>query len=415
MAKLVFETATNTYTSDRSIGDGGCGTVYHVTDSDDEEFALKLLRETTSVKRKRFKNELAFCRKNQHERIMKVLDEGILLDGSKRLPFYVMPLYELTLRKLMDTRIQHNNILPMFSDILDGVEAAHLLKVFHRDLKPENLLVAMPSRRVVVADFGVAHFEEEDLLTAVETREADRLANYKYSAPEQQARGRIVDERVDIYALGLILNEMFTGEIPRGTAYKTIASVSAEFAYLDAVVDRMIRQSPTDRPSSVAAIKSELLTSVAEFITRQKLDSVRNTVVQAASPSDSLGGMDVKAIGFKYVPGLLLFKLEPAPPPTWVQALLTLGTYRGYPTLAEPARVQMTPDGATVPANEKEAVEVAKMVQEWVSSANHEYRKHLQEEAAEEERRQRVHLAAYQRRLEEEARVMERLRKASLA
>jgi hypothetical protein len=75
----------------------------------------------------------------------------------------------------------------------------------------------------------------------------------------------------------------------------------------------------------------------------------------------------------------------------------------------------MTSSGATVPANENIAVEVAQMVRQWVSSANREYRKHLLEKAAHEERSQRENLAAYRRRLEEQARVMERLRNASLA
>ncbi len=414
MAKIVFETATNTYTAVSSVGDGGCGTVYRVSDSDGEAFALKLLRDTSSVKRKRFKNELAFCRKNQHERIIKVLDEGILIDGSKKQPFYVMPLYELTLRKLIDEPIRRDDILPLFSDILDGVEAAHLQKVIHRDLKPEKLLVAMPSRRVVVADFGIAHFEEEDLLTAVETRSDDRLGNYKYSSPEQRTRGRVVDERADIYALGLILNEMFTGEVPQGTGHRLVGSVAPEFAYLDAMVERMIRQSPADRPSSVLSIKNELLTRGAEFITRQKLDAMRNTVIPASSPDDPLGGVDVTAFGFAWARGMLTFKLEPTPPPEWHHALLTLGDFQGYTGLAEPGRVQFASNGAAVPANENIAVEVAKMVRQWVSSANREYRKHLLEKAAQEERRQLETLAARRRELEEQARVMERLRKASL-
>src|SRR5664280_2199769 len=152
MANRVFETATNTYVTKGSIGDGGCGTVYQVTDTDGETFALKLL------------------------------DEGVWLDGAKRLPFYVMPLYDSTLRKLMDTGIPQHEVLRLFNDVLDGVEAAHLQNVVHRDLKPENLLISLPGRRVVVADFGVAHFEEEDLFTAVQTRAGDRLAKYLYSA-----------------------------------------------------------------------------------------------------------------------------------------------------------------------------------------------------------------------------------------
>jgi serine/threonine protein kinase len=343
-----------------------------------------------------------------------VLDEGVLVDGSKRLPFYVMPLYEATLRILMNARLRYDEILPLFTDMLDGVEAAHLLKVIHRDLKPENLLVTGPGRRVVVADFGAAHLEEDDLLTAVETHATDRLANYRYSAPEQRAPGRTVDERADVFALGLILTEMFTGEVPQGTGHALIGSMSPEFAYLDAMVERMIRQNPADRPSSIAAIKNELLTSGADFITRQKLDSVRMTVIPAASPDDPLNGMDVMPTGFAYVPGFLTFRFEPAPPPRWFETLRSLGDYQGYTGFAEPARVQVTSGGATVPANEQTAVETARMVRQWASSANREYRKRLESEASEEERRQRGALTAHRQRLEEQARVMERLRDASL-
>jgi eukaryotic-like serine/threonine-protein kinase len=74
--------------------------------------------------------------------------------------------------------------------------------VFHRDLKPENILYDRNADRLVVADFGIAHFEEDQLLTAVETKDRERLANFKYAAPEQGIRGRPVDHRADIFAFG---------------------------------------------------------------------------------------------------------------------------------------------------------------------------------------------------------------------
>jgi serine/threonine-protein kinase len=82
-------------------------------------------------------------------------------------------------------------------------------------LKPENLLVSAQNR-IVVADFGIAHFREEHMLTAIETRATERLANYRYSAPKQRTPGATVDERADIFALGYILNEMFTTDVPHG-------------------------------------------------------------------------------------------------------------------------------------------------------------------------------------------------------
>ena len=64
--------------------------------------------------------------------------------------------------------------------------------------------------RVVLCDFGIAHFTDEQRYTSTETQPGTRLANFQYSAPEQRNPGANVDHRADIYALGLILNEFFT-------------------------------------------------------------------------------------------------------------------------------------------------------------------------------------------------------------
>ncbi len=325
-----------------------------------------------------------------------------------------MPLYDSSLRKLMEARVSPTDVLKLFSDILDGVEAAHLQKVFHRDLKPENLLVEMPGSRVVVADFGIAHFEEEDLLTAVRTGD-ERLANYRYSAPEQRTRGGSVDHRADIFALGLILNEMFTGEVAQGTAHKLVAAADPNFGYLDPIVEKMIRQNPVERPSSIRMIKDELTMAGTEFVTHQKLDQIRKQVVPAVSPDDPLGGIDVRASAFDYAPGTLKFKLEPLPPPEWFLALQGIGNYPSFPGIADPSRVERTAWGAIVPAQEAIVAEVAQMVNDWIKSANTDYRNGLQRRAREQERREREALAERQGELEEKARAMKRLREAQLA
>ena len=73
-----------------------------------------------------------------------------------------MPLYSGTLRELMARDITPERILIYFGQILDGAEAAHLQGVWHRDLKPENILFSESANKLVVADFGIAHFEEEE-------------------------------------------------------------------------------------------------------------------------------------------------------------------------------------------------------------------------------------------------------------
>jgi len=74
----------------------------------------------------------------------------------------------------------------------------------------------------------------------VETQEGERLANFQYAAPEQRVRGRPVTFQADIYAFGLILNQMFTGEILQGAAFKPIGSVAPSHGYLDDVVKQMV-------------------------------------------------------------------------------------------------------------------------------------------------------------------------------
>src|SRR5262249_51522400 len=146
----------------------------------------------TTVKRKRFANEIQFCLRTKHQHVLPVIDHGLYIqDGEKATsPFYVMPTYQGSLRNLMERGLSPDRILRYFDHLLDGVEAAHLKGVIHRDLKPENVLYDPAHDALVVADFGIAHFAEDELYTLVETRPNDRLANFQYAAPEQKQRGR---------------------------------------------------------------------------------------------------------------------------------------------------------------------------------------------------------------------------------
>lgn len=126
------------------------------------------------------------------------MDHGVSASTSQSGPFYVMPRYTGSLRDKIDT-LPSEGVMPLFSQILDGVEAAHLVGVTHRDLKPENILLDLQGRPSV-ADFGVASFTEEFLHTLVETAPTQRLANFQYAAPEQRSVGRSVGPTADIYA-----------------------------------------------------------------------------------------------------------------------------------------------------------------------------------------------------------------------
>lgn len=250
-----FHTAFRSYRVVSQLRAGQHAIVYKSQDGDGNLWAIKRLQPNLEQERlKRFKNEIAFCAKSHHRNVIKVEDWGLVEIDQ---PFFVMKLFPATLQGLMKSGIAPSSVLSWFAQMLAGVEAAHKLDVYHRDLKPENLLCDPASGRLVVSDFGIAHFAESMLLTSVETRMGGRLANFAYAAPEQRQPAK-VDQRADIYALGLILNEMFTGQVIQGTGYKKIAEVAPEFGRLDQLVELMVRQSPSGRPTSIEEIRQNL-------------------------------------------------------------------------------------------------------------------------------------------------------------
>jgi serine/threonine protein kinase len=386
----VFEAALETYTAHEIIGEGGAGKVYRVTSSDGELLALKCLApdRITRERVKRFKNEIEFGRRTVHGNIVKITDTGaIQIDGVK-CPFYVMPLYPGTLRGLMK-QLGPGDAQRYFSQLLDGVEAAHLHKVWHRDLKPENVLWDKSGDRLLVADFGVAHFEEDEIYTAVETKVAARLANFQYAAPEQRARGTAVDQRADIFALGLILNEMFTGEVRQGAGHKRIGDIDPKQAYLDDLVELMTQQNPANRPAAISAIKSELIGRQRQFVSQQKLDEARRQVVKASEPE---AFKPISIIDFDYVDGRLLFQLDRAPPEQWRDEFRNPSVSTSYLSNYHPQVWTVAGNQISVTVNHENENTMQRLVnyaKQYVESANRTHERHLVEEARSKEREQR--------------------------
>jgi serine/threonine protein kinase len=257
--QLLFKTDLDTYTSQGLIGEGGSGRVYRASDSSGDAVAIKVLnpRYATDSKVKRFKNELNFGRRIRHDHVVPIIDAGICELDEEQTPFFVMPLYDGSLRSLIKETLKPDRALRLYKHLLDGIAFAHGRGVWHRDIKPENVLFESSNDRLLLGDFGIAHFGEDELHTAVETKDAERLANFQYAAPEQRTRNASVDQRADIYALGLILNEMFTGMVPHGTGYRSVAATDSRHGFVDEIVDRMIRSRPEDRYASIDAVKSD--------------------------------------------------------------------------------------------------------------------------------------------------------------
>ncbi|MDP6927752.1 MAG: serine/threonine-protein kinase, partial [Rhodospirillales bacterium] len=156
-------------------------------------------------------------------------------------------------------------------DVASGLSAAHALSIIHRDLKPDNIMVTSEDRAVVL-DFGVARHSENVGQDQRLTREGTILGTVPYMAPEQLSNAPL-DPRSDLYALGLILAELSTGEIPAyGSSYHetlTRRVIDPEVYSLQerdpgspdefaAVVDHLLRTAIEERPFSAKMVADHL-------------------------------------------------------------------------------------------------------------------------------------------------------------
>jgi serine/threonine protein kinase len=388
-------TAFEEYSVVNEIGNGPNGRVFECIDSGKNRFAAKLLENTVlgSTVRKRFKNEYDFCARTIHKNILKAIDYGLVEINGIRMPFFIMELFDGSLRITMRRGISTDDTLKIFVQILDGVEAAHKLGVVHRDLKPENVLFRASDShsddQYVVADFGIAHFSADQLATSVETRPGDRLANFTYAAPEQRTPRALVDHRADIFALGLMLNEMYTGAVPQGEGYRKVGDVAPMHAYLDELVASMIQQSADARPQSIEAIKIELQRRGHEVVQRQKLDESRGRVVPAHQITDELIHSPPHVVHAEWKGSYIYISLSRAVSKDWIRSFSQLRVPAAVQG-AEPSRFRFEAEVAKVAASHDDAQRIIDQFKSWVERANAAYRASVEKAARDAENRERA-------------------------
>jgi serine/threonine protein kinase/class 3 adenylate cyclase/formylglycine-generating enzyme required for sulfatase activity len=186
------------------VGVGATGLLFKARDRETGEIvALKVLKAEIAdqpVLIEAFKNELRLARKITHKNVCRIYD----LNRVDGVSFISMEFVEgESLRRVLNrfNALSTRTGIKIANQICEGLREAHAQGIVHRDLKPENLMID-GSGNVKLMDFGLAHLVAEGSTTAVGTP--------SYMAPEQ-AQGARIDQRCDIYALGLVLFEMFTG------------------------------------------------------------------------------------------------------------------------------------------------------------------------------------------------------------
>lgn len=395
-----LRTTFSTYQVNDVIGEGGAGLVYSAKDEDGRAVAIKILNpaKATREKMKRFKNEFRFCAQSKHPNIVSVHDDGLTPEGAS---FFVMPLYTCSLRKLIGT-FSSKDAFAAFIKILDGVDAAHKQGVTHRDLKPENILVSPSEGQLVISDFGIADFEEDDLYSTVETKVGAHIGNFQYAAPEQRARGRQIDKRADIYSLGLILNELFTSELALGVNFKNISSVDPDYAYLDPIVLKMLEQSPSSRYANIDELKLDLSARCDEQISRQKLSKLNGQVIPVGEVDDPIVAEPMRIIGVDWENGTLTIELNHVPNKTWIWAMNNMGGHTAVYGRG-PETFRFSGNKAVVHASENEAQLVINHFKNWLLTTSRVYVSKLERDLQESERKARDEI---KRRIAEEEKRM---------
>jgi len=199
------------YEIQQLLGEGGMGAVYKALDRElDRPVALKLIRpelaSNTSMLA-RFKQELLLSRQVTHKNVIRIFDLGDS-DGVKFITMEFVEGHDLRALIQEKKKFSPEQAVEVMQQVCQALEAAHSVGVIHRDLKPQNIMREYTGR-ILVMDFGLARLMGDNGMTQT----GALVGTMEYMSPEQ-ALGKELDQRSDIFTAGLILYELLTGNTP---------------------------------------------------------------------------------------------------------------------------------------------------------------------------------------------------------
>ena len=283
------------YRLESKLGSGGMSTVYLARDETLERWvAAKVLHREISDQPdqiERFRREARAVAQVSHPNVVAVIDAGE--DGGR--PYIV---FEYVDGETLKQRIDRLGRLPLDEaaaysiEVGRGLAAAHARRLVHRDVKPQNVLIDSEGR-AKVTDFGIARELEQDGLT----KTGRVLGTTDYVAPEQ-AMGKGVDARSDIYSLGILLYEMLVGEVPFqadnlvGVAMKHVNERMPDVqkqrkdvsSALAAVIERATEKKPDKRYPDMNAMLADLENALEVEVARAGRSTAEATTVLDSVP-----------------------------------------------------------------------------------------------------------------------------------
>lgn len=284
----VERTVAGRYRLERLLGKGGMGVVYEARDLRlRRQVAVKILSGRAfgdEAALRRFEREARTCAALSHPNVIAIYDYGSLDTGGA---YLVMELARgETLAAVIRRRgpLHSHGAAEFFAQVIEGLKAAHAAGVIHRDLKPENVLLAEAEdgRTVIkLLDFGLAKILEPVASSATTTAglittPGVMVGTFGYMSPEQLTGGS-VDERSDLFAVGVMVFKALTGRPPFGgaTYHELLTKIErGDFQLpgdtpavrrLEAVLRKCMAKDPADRFVSAAAMQEELIPAIREY------------------------------------------------------------------------------------------------------------------------------------------------------
>ncbi|MFI1303742.1 protein kinase domain-containing protein [Streptomyces sioyaensis] len=344
------------------LGAGGMASVHLAYDSVlDREVAIKTLHTELGREqafRERFRREAQSVAKLTHTNIVSVFDSGEdELDGGM-VPYIVMEYVAgQPLRSDLDTDVAQHGAMPtekalkITADVLAALEVSHEMGLVHRDIKPGNVM--LNKRGVVkVMDFGIARAMQSGVTSMTQTGMV--VGTPQYLSPEQ-ALGRGVDARSDLYSVGILLFELLTGQLPfdadspLAIAYAHVqeeppvpSSINSSLpAAVDALVARALKKNPNERFPTAEAMRDECLRIVGSG------QSGATPLIIGGGPPARTSGSSVSSAVFPTASGA---PHTPAPPNVQQPYQPTQAAGFGPSTPPPPNNAYPTPTPAPAPA-----------------------------------------------------------------
>ncbi|MCG7528188.1 protein kinase [Streptomyces sp. OfavH-34-F] len=290
------------------LGEGGMASVYLAYDTAlDRQVAIKTLHTELGREqsfRERFRREAQAVAKLQHTNIVSVFDTGEDELGGALMPYIVMEYVEgQPLGSVLAADIRAQGAMPadkalkVTSDVLAALDTSHEMGLVHRDIKPGNVMVT--KRGVVkVMDFGIARAMQSGVTSMTQTGMV--VGTPQYLSPEQ-ALGRGVDARSDLYSVGIMLFQLLTGRLP----FDADSPLAIAYAHvqeepvapstinrsltpaMDALVARALKKNPNERFPSAAAMQDE----IARVLSAGGPTSAPVIVANGSAPANSGSGV----------------------------------------------------------------------------------------------------------------------------